>query len=125
MADRMNRTEWLDRRRELRQALTPAEAVLWRLLKGRQLEGLKFRRQHSVGPYILDFYCPALKLAIELDGASHACREEYDGQRTSYLSETAGITVLRFENRVMFENPEQIFREVKEMMDANKGRQEK
>lgn len=125
MADRMNRTEWLDRRRELRQALTPAEAVLWRLLKGRQLEGLKFRRQHSVGPYILDFYCPALKLAIELDGASHACREEYDGQRTSYLSETAGITVLRFENRVVFENPEQIFREVKEMMDANKGRQEK
>ncbi len=125
MADRMNRTEWLDRRRELRQALTPAEAVLWRLLKGQQLEGLKFRRQHSVGPYILDFYCPALKLAIELDGASHACREEYDGQRTSYLSETAGITVLRFENRVMFENPEQIFREVKEMMDANKGRQEK
>ena len=121
----MNRTEWLDRRRELRQALTPAEAVLWRLLKGRQLEGLKFRRQHSVGPYILDFYCPALKLAIELDGASHACREEYDGQRTSYLSETAGITVLRFENRVVFENPEQIFREVKEMMDANKGRQEK
>lgn len=125
MADRMNRTEWLDRRRELRQALTPAEAVLWQLLKGRQLEGLKFRRQHSVGPYILDFYCPALKLAIELDGASHACREEYDGQRTSYLSETAGITVLRFENRVVFENPEQIFREVKEMMDANKGRQEK
>lgn len=125
MADRMNRTEWLDRRRELRQALTPAEAVLWRLLKGRQLEGLKFRRQHSVGPYILDFYCPALRLAIELDGASHACREEYDGQRTSYLSETAGITVLRFENRVVFENPEQIFREVKEMMDANKGRQEK
>lgn len=125
MTDRMNRAEWLERRRELRQALTPAEAVLWRLLKGRQLEGLKFRRQHSVGPYILDFYCPALKLAIELDGASHACREEYDGQRTSYLSETAGITVLRFENRVMFENPEQIFREVKEMMDANKGRQEK
>ncbi len=125
MADRMNRTEWLDRRRELRQALTPAEAVLWRLLKGRQLEGLKFRRQHSVEPYILDFYCPALKLAIELGGASHACREEYDGQRTSYLSETAGITVLRFENRVVFENPEQIFREVKEMMDANKGRQEK
>lgn len=125
MTDRMNRAEWLERRRELRQALTPAEAVLWRLLKGRQLEGLKFRRQHSVEPYILDFYCPALKLAIELDGASHACREEYDGQRTSYLSEKAGITVLRFENRVVFENPEQIFREVKELMDACKGRQEK
>lgn len=125
MTDRMNRAEWLERRRELRQALTPAEAVLWRLLKGRQLEGLKFRRQHSVGPYILDFYCPALKLAIELDGALHACREEYDGQRTSYLSEKAGIMVLRFENRVVFENPEQIFREVKELMDACKGRQEK
>lgn len=125
MTDRMNRAEWLERRRELRQALTPAEAVLWRLLKGRQLEGLKFRRQHSVGPYILDFYCPALKLAIELDGASYACREEYDGQRTSYLSEKAGITVLHFENRVVFENPEQIFREVKELMDACKGRQEK
>jgi len=55
-------------RRKLRSKMTPAEAKLWTYLKGKQLEGKKFRRQHSVSRYILDFYCPSSKLAIELDG---------------------------------------------------------
>ena len=120
MEDRMNKPEWLHRRRKFRNALTPAEAVLWRVLKERQVYVLKFRRQHSVGPYILDFYCPELKLAIELDGESHAIREEYDEQRTDYLFRVAGITVLRFENRVVFEDLERIIEEIGEKIAASK-----
>ena len=58
-------------RKSLRKNLTPAEAFLWRLLKNSQLENRKFRRQHSIGNYILDFYCPKIRLAIELDGDYH------------------------------------------------------
>jgi very-short-patch-repair endonuclease len=55
-------------RKKLRKNLTPAEARMWSYLKSAQFNGLKFRRQHSIGPYIVDFYCPALRLALELDG---------------------------------------------------------
>ena len=63
-------------RKELRSNLTPAEAKLWTYLKNKKLGGRRFRRQHSVGGYILDFYCPTEKLAIELDGQGHL----HDGQ---------------------------------------------
>ena len=108
----MNKPALLSKRKELRNTLTPAEAVLWKLLKGRQIGKLKFRRQHSVGPYIIDFYCPSLKLAIELDGETHAGRAEHDEQRTAYLWQEARIKVIRFENRVVFENPELILEEI-------------
>jgi very-short-patch-repair endonuclease len=62
-------------RKGLRNNMTEAEIVLWKYLKGSQLDGKKFRRQHSFGNYILDFYCAPLKLAIELDGASHFTEE--------------------------------------------------
>ena len=113
----MNSSEVLNKRKELRNSMTPAEATLWKSLKGKLLDGLKFRRQHSVGPYILDFYCPALKLAIELDGEPHVARKEYDDIRTNYLLQTAGIIVLRYENRTVFENPEQIFNEIKKFVN--------
>ncbi len=98
------------RRKILRKHGTPAEAVLWTLLKNSQIEGLKFRRQHGVGPYIIDFYCPELKLVVELDGAVHENpnMEEYDQTRTDYLSRVAGISVLRFENKEVFCNQELI-----------------
>lgn len=91
-------------RRTLRRNLTPAEAALWNCLKHRQLDGYKFRRQHSVGPYIVDFYCAARKLAIELDGAGHEdpMRKEYDHERQEYLRDH-GIRVMRFENFLVFE----------------------
>ena len=66
-----NRPALKAHRRELRPSLTPAEARLWLYLKGGQLLGRKFRRQHSFGAFILDFYCPSERLAIELDGAAH------------------------------------------------------
>ena len=72
MPERNERIHNRERLRVLRRALrnnaTNAEAILWRYLKRRQLKGRKFRRQHSIGPYIVDFYCPAEKLAVELDG---------------------------------------------------------
>ncbi len=76
------------------------------MLKGSNLEGRKFRRQHSVGIYILDFYCPDEPLAIELDGASHdgPLAELHDMKRGRYLREQ-GIKVIRFENDFVFKEP--------------------
>jgi very-short-patch-repair endonuclease len=104
-----NRKELEVFRKSLRNNGTPAEGALWKLLKGKQLEGRKFRRQHSVGFYILDFYCPAEKLAIELDGERHFTEDGkvYDERRTEYLKEI-GIRVVRFENREVFENAERV-----------------
>jgi len=95
------------RRRELRAHLTQAEAILWRQLQRRQLRGRKFRRQHSVGPYVLDFYCPDLKLAVELDGAAHDHDQAFrrDALRTAYLA-AAGVRVIRFENDDVVRNLE-------------------
>ena len=80
----------------MRRALTPPEARLWTCLKGGGLEGLKFRRQHPVGPYILDFYCHAARLAVEVDGAAHdeADQLAHDERRTRWLA-GQGVEVLR------------------------------
>ena len=104
-------------RKQLRKTLTPAEAVLWRRLKGRQLLGKKFRRQHSVGRYIVDFYCPECRVAIELDGAGHfsITIDEYEMSRTRYLEES-GITIVRFENRDLLENLEGALEKIKEVL---------
>ncbi len=100
-------------RKELRNNLTPAEARLWTMLKGKAVKDRKFRRQHSVAGYILDFYCPEEKLAIELDGQGHfeATQAEYDRERDLFL-ETFGIRVLRFENKWVWDNPDGLLHEV-------------
>ncbi len=83
--------------RRLRQQLTPAEDQLWSALRGRQLLGLKFRCQHPVGRFIVDFYCPSCKLVIEVDGDIHTQQKAYDEARTEQL-ESYGYRVLRFTN---------------------------
>lgn len=115
-----NRKSLKERRRELRNNLTPAEATLWKFLQRRQLMGKKFRRQHSVGPYILDFYCPEEKLAIELDGRYHFTTPGvvYDEQRTSYLSQQ-GIRVIRFENDEVFNATEAVLETIKGVFKLN------
>src|SRR6476646_9384175 len=82
--------------RELRKNLTQTEARLWLKLQGRKMEGWKFRRQAPIGPYIADFYCPAARLVIELDGSSHDHEDqaEYDERRQRWL-EARGLRVLR------------------------------
>ncbi len=104
-----NRPQQAERRRALRNEPTSAEHALWRVLKGRALRGPKFRRQHGVGPYIVDFYCPEERLVVELDGVAHndPARAHYDGERQRYL-EGLGIRVVRFENRVVWEHTEAI-----------------
>ncbi len=100
-------------RKALRNNATPAEKAMWNLLKGKQLAGFKFRRQHSVQYYVLDFYCPYRKLAIELDGEYHNSvkQQEHDAKRDQFLA-SVGITVLRFENRFVFEHAEQVLEEI-------------
>ena len=100
-----NRKYLKETRRILRKNLTPAEALLWKALQKSQLDGRKFRRQHSVGDYILDFYCPSEKISIELDGMPHfsIIGEKKDRKRDEYLK-TLGIKVLRFENRDLYNN---------------------
>ena len=101
-------------RQTLRNNATSAEAILWRALKGKQVEGLKFRRQFGVGPYVIDFYCPEIRLGIELDGGVHkeSYTKVYDEMRTEFLAENR-IRVLRFENEVVYNNIEAIIEAIK------------
>ena len=96
-----------NRRRELRRNQTDAEKAFWAQVRNKQFFGLKFSRQYSVGPYILDFYCPKKKLAVELDGGQHNLPDgrEYDAERTAYLN-AHGIEVLRFWNNEVLTNIE-------------------
>ena len=89
--------------RRLRRQLTPAEAHLWQAIRRRQLAGLKFRCQHPVGRFIADFYCPALKLIIEIDGEIHQHQSNYDVARTEQL-QAFGYRVLRFSNEEVLQN---------------------
>lgn len=84
------------RRQELRNKSTPQEIILWKYLRRSNL-GFKFERQHSIGPYIVDFYCPKKKLIIEIDGSQHLDNKWYDKERTDYLI-NLGYQVLRFWN---------------------------
>jgi len=86
-------------RRELRRNQTDAERALWAKVRNKQFFGMKFFRQFSIGPYILDFYCPTMKLAVELDGGQHnrSDNREYDAARSEYLK-AQGIDVMRFWN---------------------------
>jgi very-short-patch-repair endonuclease len=85
------------RRRELRRNQTDAERALWAKVRNQQVFGMRFFRQYSIGPYILDFYCPTVKLAVELDGGQHnqSDNREYDSARSEYLK-AQGIDVMRF-----------------------------
>ncbi|WP_374549780.1 endonuclease domain-containing protein [Sphingobium yanoikuyae] len=87
--------ETVEKARNLRRALSPPEVALWQWLRGRP-DGLKFRRQHPAGPYILDFYCPLARLAIEVDGSGHDIAEQvaHDAQRDAWL-QAQGYRVLR------------------------------
>lgn len=85
------------RARELRREMTPAERLLWSRLRNRRLEGLKFRRQHPLGPFIADFYCAACRLVVEIDGDIHDLQPERDAARTEQF-EQYGYRVIRFRN---------------------------
>jgi very-short-patch-repair endonuclease len=102
----------MTRARYLRKSATDCERILWRHLRNRKFAAYKFRRPHPLDPYVLDFYCPALKLAIELDGSGHdsRAREKRDQTGEKFLSEEA-IAIIRFWNH-------QVREELDSVLDA-------
>ena len=109
----------LDRRR-LRKNATDAERKLWSILRSRRMAGLKFFPQYSVGSYILDFYCPELRLAIEVDGGQHAAvyGQRHDAHHDSYFREL-NIRVIRFWNNNVLQNIEGVGKRIKEEVEKH------
>ncbi len=103
--------------RELRSRTTEAEQKLWSLVRNRQLKGKKFRRQHAIANYVVDFYCSECNLAIELDGNFHTDKatKGYDKSRTALLAEL-GITVLRFWNKEVMSDPGKVLVRIGELL---------
>jgi very-short-patch-repair endonuclease len=100
-----NKTEEKTKRKLLRNNMPPAEIILWSKLKGKKLGDYKFRRQYSVEKFVIDFYCPELKLAVEVDGDSHYTEgAEISDEERQAIIESFGITFLRFTNREICEN---------------------
>jgi len=94
--------------RALRRDMTEVEHRLWFLLRGRRLEGRKFRRQHPVGAFVVDFACVTHRLVVELDGGQHAeARAAYDAWRTAWL-EAQGWRVMRFWNDQVYSTPDEV-----------------
>ena len=108
-------------RSSLRKRSTSAEAELWEMLKSKQLDGRKFRRQYSIGSYIVDFCCPSEKLVIELDGDYHGeyNKIQEDENKDKFI-ESLGFTVLRFENRFVFREPEYLKSEIRKVFGTRK-----
>ncbi len=104
--------------RELRKNMTRAERILWEHLKGKQLANLKFRRQHPMGGYIVDFYCHAKKLVIEVDGKYH--EDEVQNQKDTFRDsemERFNIKVLRFTNEEVIAETTRVLKEIKRFVN--------
>lgn len=99
---------------ELRKNSTPQEKVLWSKLRGKNLK-YKFKRQHSIGNFIADFYCAEKKLVVELDGSQHLDNKEYDNERTEYF-ESLGLKVIRFWNDEVNKNVMGVVMKIEEML---------
>ena len=119
MSQVFNRHEELDVRRALRNAMPPMEVILWKRLQRRHVAQAKFRRQHSVESFVLDFYCAEVRLAIELDGPSHDGEEaaQRDKARQEFI-ESYGIVFLRFSNEEIYQNIEGIGETIANKVEA-------
>lgn len=116
-----NRRELLTLRRKLRRRETPAEKATWRELRKRRLDGIKFFRQYSVDRYILDFYSPTYRLAVEIDGPYHLDEEQQkrDAKRTAEL-ESLGIRVIRFTNDEVLSTIQSVLARIREAVEARR-----
>lgn len=103
-----NLTERKNIRRRLRRKMPEGENILWKALKSRRIQ-YKFRRQYGIGPFVVDFYCPQVKLVVEVDGESHLDEEviKYDKRRQKYL-ENKGLVFIRFVSAEVFGDPNQV-----------------
>ncbi|HEX5725410.1 MAG TPA: endonuclease domain-containing protein [Longimicrobiaceae bacterium] len=107
------------RARQLRQELTPAETVLWQALRRQRIRGVNFRRQHPLTRFVLDFYCPARRLCVEVDGEVHDQQAERDAERTAVL-EAAGIRVIRFRNEEVLADLSSVLRRIRTALDQQR-----
>jgi len=106
------------RARELRQNQTPTEEILWIFLRGRRLRSAKFRRQHNIGRFIVDFYCHEARLVVELDGEIHRQRQHRDAERDAWMN-ASGLTVLRFDNEATQHRLDEVLREICKHLKAS------
>lgn len=111
--------DYLDLKRRLRSNMTGPETRLWSRLRARQLQGLKFRRQHGIGPYIVDFYCPEQSLVIEVDGDSHADADQIlkDQLRDRYF-QSLGLHVIRYINDDILKNLDGVLENLAERLSS-------
>jgi very-short-patch-repair endonuclease len=107
-----------ERRKELRNNQTLAEKTIWQKIRRKQLHGIQFYRQYGIGSYIADFYSPALKLCIEIDGDQHYTEtgKEYDDERDNYIA-SLNIKVIHFRNREVIENTDKIVAKIKKEIE--------
>ena len=98
--------------------MPPAEVALWNQIRRRQLNGFKFRRQYGVGPYVIDFFCPKVKLSIEIDGDSHyqPDKEAYELKRQEYIK-SFGIELIRFTNQEVYESLAGVVGRISDVLD--------
>ena len=117
MPRHFNRTTEKSKRRQLRRDQTPAEELVWRFLRKRQTKNCKFRRQYSIDKFVIDFYSPELKLAVEIDGDVHdlPSQKEHDIARQNYL-ENYGIKFIRIRNEELFANTDKAFDKIEELI---------
>jgi very-short-patch-repair endonuclease len=125
MTELYNKSSEKLKRQTLRNNMPPAERAIWERLRGRQVENCKFRRQYSIAEFVVDFYVPELKLAIEIDGDSHLGEQAqtYDAERQAFL-ESKGTCFLRFTNRQVYEELDGVVEAIAQMvvrlrMEAN------
>ncbi len=109
-------------RHSLRRNATRTEYYFWSFLCRSQVEGLKFRRQYGVGPFVIDFYCPELRLAVEVDGETHESPEarKYDTQRTKFL-QTKNIEAVRFQNGDVLENIDWVLNDLRKCINVRRA----
>jgi very-short-patch-repair endonuclease len=112
-----NRKETIEKRRQLRANQTEAEKILWSKLRNKQLAGYKFFRQYGIGSYIADFYCPLLKIVIEVDGSQHFSKEGlvYDKEREKIFKDL-GIRTIRFSNIDVLNNIEGVYQSIQDQL---------
>ncbi|MGD0339105.1 MAG: endonuclease domain-containing protein [Bacteroidota bacterium] len=117
MSKIFNRPDQKEKRRFLRRHATASERIMWQVLRGKQLLGYKFRRQYSIGAFVVDFYSSKLKLVIELDGRSHRSlsAREYDSMRQIWI-EKYGIRFLRFKDEDVINKTKEVICKIKEFI---------
>jgi very-short-patch-repair endonuclease len=122
MTTLFNKSSVKQKRKQLRNQMPSAEVILWSRLQKRQMSGFKFRRQYSVGNYVLDFYCPEARLAIEIDGDSHFQNgaSDYDSSRQKSI-EQFGIRFLRFTNLEIYKHLNKVLESIKVALEEKEN----